>query len=261
MDFLRLSNSNLFDNMNITKFFVMIMISICIISCSGFQSSSNQFEDTIVEVIEDIDDLYDNDVDDGKPKVAIKIKSLDNEWFQTHMAPHRFILKSNKKFYEIEDVYDASLKKEGLYSINNGKITLSYANGEKIVGCVREDINNIYLDLGDYGWYVPVDPSNRTSLQNFQQNDYSWMDGDWSLSASINDPYVGTIYMHTSLKIDYDRKTMIMIDEDHHEVECNGRYTVNEDNTISCGRVLVRFDPNNKTFYEEYQGQRTYYYR
>lgn len=195
-----------------------------------------------------------------QPQILTDIHSLDNEWFETHAAIHRFILKSDMRLYEI--FQDEAAINEGSYSISNGKIIMHMNNGTEYTGVVRADNNYIYLDL-DCGWYITVDPSDRTTIQmTSKQRDYSWMNGEWYLVAEINDPYVGTLKMHTSLFINTKSKTMKMIDEDYGEVECNGHYTIDEDeNTISCCRVYVCFDPSKKKFYEEYQGRRTYYYK
>lgn len=194
-----------------------------------------------------------------------RVTSLDGEWFETHYAVHRVILTPGKKVVSVELDFDDNVASriDGSYSVSGDVITLKMNDGTRHVGKVIDENGDVYLDFTDcgFGWLVPVAPSERTNLSSKKTVDkYSWMDGNWSLSASINDPYVGTIKINTSLKINTANKTMVIIDEDHGEVECNGRYTIDEvDCTISCGRMHVRFDPNRKQFYEEYQGRRTYY--
>lgn len=94
--------------MNVVKLLLLVFPT-CLMSCNSLQSSNEPIVDSIV------DEFVENG-EDGRPQVATNIHSLDDEWFQTHAATHRFILKPDKKLYEIEDLYDASSIKEGSYS-------------------------------------------------------------------------------------------------------------------------------------------------
>lgn len=92
--------------------------------------------------------------------------------------------------------------------------------------------------------------------------DFSWMNGEWSLTSSINDPWLGRrIDFRLTLNIDANKQTIRMIDEDRGD-GYSGTYTINESqNMISCNGNCVHFDPNKKLFYEEFQGERDYYHK
>ena len=94
--------------------------------------------------------------------------------------------------------------------------------------------------------------------------DYSWMDGNWHLSSSINNPYIGRVDVRITLKINVASHSIIMIDEDGGD-GYSGTYTIDESECKiewSEGNGVggyVYFDPSKKLFYDEFQGKRSYF--
>lgn len=91
------------------------------------------------------------------------------------------------------------------------------------------------------------------------QNKYAWMDGEWHLSSSIKDPYVGRIDMNLTFKIDASDHSIRFTDRGSGE-GYSGTYEIDEDNNaITCKGNRIQFDPTKKAFYEQFNGRRDYY--
>lgn len=100
-----------------------------------------------------------------------------------------------------------------------------------------------------------------STITSTDMDDYSWMNGEWSLSSSINDPYVGRIIFRITLNINANDHTLVFVDETTGD-GYRGTYTINEDqNIISCKGNYIHFDPQKHLFYEEFKGKRDYYHR
>lgn len=100
-----------------------------------------------------------------------------------------------------------------------------------------------------------------STITSTDMDDYSWMNGEWSLSSSINDPYVGRINFRITLNINANDHTLVFVDETTGD-GYRGTYTINEDqNIISCKGNYIHFDPQKHLFYEEFKGKRDYYHR
>ena len=168
----------------------------------------------------------------------------------------------------------------GTYTIKNGIVTLTEEYSD-----IPDGGNNVYkynikykgsdIFLSDtdkeykicnvenkekiFGDVIELRRNNKGTQQE-NTNDYSWMHGKWHLSGKIYDPYVGTIYVNTLLEIDQNDKTMIIIDEDHGDVDCCGKYTIDKNKKmVIADGMHVRYDEDRKQFYEEDRGTRTYY--
>lgn len=168
----------------------------------------------------------------------------------------------------------------GTYTIKNGIVTLTEEYSDSPDGGnnvykynIKYKGSDIFLSDTDkeykicnvenkekiFGDVIELRRNNKGTQQE-NTNDYSWMHGKWRLSGKIYDPYVGTIYVNTLLEIDQNDKTMIMIDEDHGDVDCCGKYTIDKNKKmVIADGMYVRYDEDRKQFYEEDRGTRTYY--
>jgi len=99
----------------------------------------------------------------------------------------------------------------------------------------------------------------RAEEKEREQNKYAWMDGEWHLSSSINDPYVGRINMKLTFKIDAGNNSIRFTDKSSGD-GYSGTYEIDEDNdAITCKGNRIQFDPTKKAFYEQFNGRRDYY--
>lgn len=198
------------------------------------------------------------------PQLRQDLTSLDGEWFMTHNGPNRLIMNPDMSFIEINPCgpeYENELVVEGVYDISQGVLTLIRNDGSKLKGTIRDaGSNDICLDIEGYGWYVSIDPSDRTDIQQVLRMKHQWMGGTWSLTLSGNDRIVGHYCFHSTLRVDLQNGTAMMIDEDDREVRYNGSFTIQEsDNRIVMGDLYVKYDPSIYAFYEDHGGYRTCY--
>ncbi len=95
---------------------------------------------------------------------------------------------------------------------------------------------------------------------NSSNENYSWMHGEWRISYSVNDPWVGILHVNAVLIIDTNNKTMTSIDPDRGIIDCSGKYTINKNNnTISADGMYVNFDSSRRQFYSKANGSIYYY--
>lgn len=101
--------------------------------------------------------------------------------------------------------------------------------------------------------------------ERLEQEKYYWMDGEWYLSFTVNDPYVGSLHYNVTMKINTSDKSIVVIDKSDSGVDYSGTYTINESqNIISYSDIYVAFDPDRQLFYEtapdEWGFNKRYYY-
>ncbi|MBO7277159.1 MAG: hypothetical protein J6U84_04265 [Bacteroidales bacterium] len=166
----------------------------------------------------------------------------------------------------------------GRYSISNGVVTLSteYSDsgqyGNRMYNITYKDSELFLIDEDmeykiDYkankeelfGNVIELRRNNKGTQQE-NTNDYSWMHGEWRISYSVNDPWVGILHVNAVLIIDTDNKTMTSIDPDRGIIDCSGKYTINKNNnTISADGMYVNFDSSRRQFYSKANGSIYYY--
>lgn len=95
--------------------------------------------------------------------------------------------------------------------------------------------------------------------------EYSWMNGEWSLSSSIDDPYVGRIDVSLIMAINVTNRTIKIIDQSGYDGNYSGTFTIDEsEHKIRWSEGngyggYILFDPYKERFYEEDRGRRDYF--
>lgn len=80
---------------------------------------------------------------------------------------------------------------------------------------------------------------------------YSWMDGEWSLSFSINDQIAGMVNFKVTMNINTTSQSITFVDHAGYGTVYRGKYNIDEtDNTIYFDDTYIAFDPSRQLFYE-----------